>query len=82
MAKLSLSQPNPIANPDSPDFRAACENLSLAALGVLAWMHYATTYFPDPTVSMDELDPNCEPGIEKAVRELFDAGFIYIDGVL
>lgn len=82
MANISLSQTNPISNPASPEFRTACENLSLTALGILAWMHYATTYFSDPTVSMDELDPNWEPGVERAVRELFAAGFIYVDGVL
>lgn len=81
-ANISLSQTNPISNPDSPEFRAACENLSLVALGILAWAHYATTYFPNQTFTMDELDPNLEPGVEKAVYELFNAGFVYFEGEL
>jgi hypothetical protein len=81
-AKLILSQPNPIANPDSPEFRAACENLSLCALGILAYMHYANKESSYQYVTMDELDPNCEPGVEEAVRALWAAGFIYVDGVL
>ena len=81
-AKISLSQPNPISNPNSAEFVTACENLSLCALGVLAWMHYSTTYFPDESIGMDVLDPNVEPGVEQAVNELADAGYIHIDGVL
>jgi hypothetical protein len=79
-AKLILSQPNPIANPGSPEFKTACENLTLPALGVLAWLHYASTYFPDELYTMDELDPNLESGVEEGVRELVKAGYLAVEG--
>lgn len=83
MAKLILSQPNPITNPSGPEFKSACENLSLCALGILAYMLYANTVDPyDEYVDMDELDPNCEPGVEEAVHALWSAGFIYVEGEL